>query len=129
MGNDIVVQMMRTLRLQEGDPIRITGARLPKGKFVKIQAQSVHFLELSDPKAVYASLHLIWLIHTHRSHRLEQAMRNFSTLTQGDIIEIMYNRIAFEILIMEIQPEGAGISLLDTDLEVCFSRKRSQAKN
>lgn len=47
-------------------------------------------------------------------------MRNFSTLTQGDIIEIMYNKIAFEILIMEIQPEGAGISLLDTDLEVRF---------
>jgi ubiquitin fusion degradation protein 1 len=51
--------MMRTLRLQEGDPIRITGARLPKGKFVKIQAQSVHFLELSDPKAVYVQFHAL----------------------------------------------------------------------
>ena len=45
--------MMKTLRLNEGDPIRITGAELPKGKFVKLQAQSVHFLEISDPKAVY----------------------------------------------------------------------------
>ena len=45
--------MMKTLRLNEGDPIRITGAELPKGKMVKIQAQSVHFLEVSDPKAVY----------------------------------------------------------------------------
>ena len=44
--------MMRTLRLNEGDPIRITGTELPKGKFVKFQAQSVHFLEISDPKAV-----------------------------------------------------------------------------
>ena len=44
--------MMKTLRLNEGDPIRITGAELPKGKMVKIQAQSVHFLEVSDPKAV-----------------------------------------------------------------------------
>jgi len=44
--------MMKTLRLDEGDPIRITGAELPKGKMVKIQAQSVHFLEVSDPKAV-----------------------------------------------------------------------------
>jgi ubiquitin fusion degradation protein 1 len=96
--------MMKTLRLQEGDPIRITGARLPKGKFVKIQAQSVHFLELSDPKAV-----------------LEQALRNFSGLTQGDIIEIIYNKLVFEILIMEIKPDGAGISLLDTDLEVDFA--------
>ena len=47
--------MMKTLRLNEGDPIRITGAELPKGKMVKIQAQSVHFLEVSDPKAVYVS--------------------------------------------------------------------------
>ena len=45
--------MMRTLRLNEGDPIRITGTELPKGKLVKLQAQSVHFLEISDPKTVY----------------------------------------------------------------------------
>lgn len=44
--------MMKTLRLDEGDPIRITGAELQKGKFVKLQAQSTHFLEISDPKAV-----------------------------------------------------------------------------
>jgi ubiquitin fusion degradation protein 1 len=45
--------MMKTLRLNEGDPIRITGIELPKGRMVKLQAQSVHFLEVSDPKAVY----------------------------------------------------------------------------
>lgn len=44
--------MMKTLRLEEGDPIRITGAQLQKGKFVKLQAQHVHFLEISDPKSV-----------------------------------------------------------------------------
>jgi len=48
--------MMKTLRLEEGDPIRITGTELPKGKFVKLQAQTVHFLEISDPKAVYVAL-------------------------------------------------------------------------
>ena len=53
--------MMRTLRLNEGDPIRITGTELPKGKLVKLQAQQVHFLEISDPKAVYDifSLHIL----------------------------------------------------------------------
>lgn len=44
--------MMKTLRLNEGDTIRISGVELPKGKFVKLQAQHVHFLEISDPKAV-----------------------------------------------------------------------------
>jgi ubiquitin fusion degradation protein 1 len=49
------LKMMKTLRLNEGDPIRVTGARLPKGKFIKLQAQTVDFIEVSDPKAVYVS--------------------------------------------------------------------------
>jgi ubiquitin fusion degradation protein 1 len=53
--------MMKTLRLNEGDPIRVTGTELPKGKFVKLQAQHVHFLEISDPKAVYVSLPFLHL--------------------------------------------------------------------
>ena len=57
--------MMKTLRLNEGDPIRITGAELPKGKMVKIQAQSVHFLEVSDPKAVYVSKRTFTLAQYH----------------------------------------------------------------
>jgi len=96
--------MMRTLRLNEGDPIRITGTELPKGKLVKLQAQSVHFLEISDPKTV-----------------LERELRNFSALTQGDIIEISYNQIIFGLLVMETSPGGEGISVLDTDLEVDFA--------
>ncbi|KAH9035331.1 ubiquitin fusion degradation protein I [Lactarius pseudohatsudake] len=96
--------MMKTLRLNEGDPVRITGAELAKGKFVKLQAQHVHFLEISDPKAV-----------------LEQALRNFTALTQGDIIEISYNSIIFGLLVMEATPGGEGISILDTDLEVDFA--------
>ncbi|KIY72066.1 UFD1-domain-containing protein [Cylindrobasidium torrendii FP15055 ss-10] len=96
--------MMKTLRLNEGEPIRITGADMPKGKLVKLQAQHVHFLEISDPKAV-----------------LEQALRNFTCLTQGDIIEISYNSIVFGLLVMETQPGGGGICVLDTDLEVDFA--------
>ncbi|KAI0707593.1 ubiquitin fusion degradation protein UFD1-domain-containing protein [Earliella scabrosa] len=96
--------MMKTLRLNEGDPIRVTGCELQKGKMVKLQAQTVDFLEISDPKAV-----------------LEQALRNFSALTQGDIIEISYNTIVFGLLVMETQPGGEGISVLDTDLEVDFA--------
>ncbi|KIJ41283.1 hypothetical protein M422DRAFT_60470 [Sphaerobolus stellatus SS14] len=96
--------MMKTLRLNEGDPIRITGAHLSKGKRVKLQAQTIDFLEISDHKAV-----------------LEQALRNFTCLTQGDMIEINYNSITFQLLIMEILPEGPAIDILDTDLEVDFA--------
>jgi ubiquitin fusion degradation protein 1 len=44
--------MMKKLKLNEGDPVRLNGTSLPKGKLVKIQAQSTDFLEVSDPKAV-----------------------------------------------------------------------------
>ena len=52
---------------------------------------------------------------------LEQALRNFSALTQGDIVEISYNSIVFGLLVMETHPGGEGISVIDTDLEVDFA--------
>ncbi|KAI9603986.1 hypothetical protein H4Q26_003596 [Puccinia striiformis f. sp. tritici PST-130] len=92
--------MMTRLELNEGDSIKLTGARLPKGKFAKVQAQSTLFLELGDHKAV----------------------SNFSCLTEGDIIEIYHNMMTFEILIMELKPDDApGVSIFETDLEVDFA--------
>ena len=76
--------MMRTLKLAEGDRLRVTGTQLPKGRFVKLQAQETSFLEVSDPKAV-----------------LEQALRNWTCLTQGDVVEISYNGLVFGLLVME----------------------------
>ena len=57
--------MMKSLRLNEGDPIRITGCELPKGKLVKLQAQSVHFLEISDHKAVYVFTPILHFTPSH----------------------------------------------------------------
>lgn len=51
---------------------------------------------------------------------LESALRAYSTLSKGDIIEITYNSLTFEFLVMETKPEGPGISIIDTDLEVDF---------
>lgn len=51
-------------------------------------------------------------------HSLESALRNFSCLTKGDIIGITYNMLTFDFEIKEIVPEGPGISIIDTDLEV-----------
>lgn len=94
---------MNTLLVTEGQLITVTSTSLPLGRFVKIQPQSTDFLDISDPKAV-----------------LEQAFRNFSTLTVGDIITIAYNDKRFEILVMEARPDS-GISIIETDLEVDFA--------
>ncbi|CAE6434029.1 unnamed protein product [Rhizoctonia solani] len=102
--------MMKTLRLNEGDPIRISSTTLPKGQFVKFQAQEKEFIEVADPKAV-----------------LESSLRNFAALTQGDIFEIQYNMLTFSFLVMELKPDQstgggpAGINIIDTDLEVDFA--------
>lgn len=95
---------MRALGLNEGDRLRVTGTTLPKGRLVKIQPQTVDFLEISDPKAV-----------------LEQALRNYSALTPGDIIEFKYNCLTFEVLILHVEPEAPAIAITDTDLEVDFA--------
>ena len=96
--------MMQSLALQQGELVHIKSTTLPLGTFVKIQPQSVDFLDITDPKAV-----------------LEQALRNFSTLTTGDIFTIKYNSKLYDILVMETKPAGKGISIVETDLEVDFA--------
>lgn len=98
--------MMKTLELDPGDLVKINSCDLPKGKFVKIEPQSVSFLDISDPKAV-----------------LENVLRKFTTLTVNDIIEISYNDTIYEIKILEAKPEvvNAGICVIETDLETDFA--------
>jgi hypothetical protein len=71
--------MMKTLGLSEGDPVRLTGASLPKGKLVKIQAQSTDFLEVSDPKAVCVSIP--FQLHTETSRQYRSS--HFPALTSS----------------------------------------------
>ncbi|WEJ95478.1 ubiquitin fusion degradation protein [Yamadazyma tenuis] len=98
--------MMSTLELQPGQLVQISNCDLPLGRFVKIEPQSVDFLEISDPKAV-----------------LENVLRRFSTLTVDDIIEINYNDTIYGIKVLETKPEssGQGICVVETDLETDFA--------
>ncbi|KAK9452924.1 ubiquitin fusion degradation protein UFD1-domain-containing protein [Dipodascopsis uninucleata] len=97
--------MMERLALQPGSLVVISSASLPSGNFVKLQPQSPDFLDISDPKAV-----------------LENALRNFSTLTVDDIFEIKYNNKIYGIRVLEVKPTlSTGISVVETDLEVDFA--------
>ncbi|ORZ08350.1 ubiquitin fusion degradation protein UFD1-domain-containing protein, partial [Absidia repens] len=99
--------MMQSLGLEPGQLLEVKNTTLPLGSFVKIQPQSTDFLDISDPKAV-----------------LENALRNFSTLTLGDTIQINYNDKIYEITVLTVKPhfeEHAGISIVETDLEVDFA--------
>ncbi|CAG8464054.1 3626_t:CDS:2 [Paraglomus occultum] len=105
--------MMQTLLLEPGDLLEIKNADLQLGSYVKIQPQTPDFLDISDPKAV-----------------LENALRNFSTLTKGDVIQISYNEKIYEIMVLEVRskpdlyqehPPSDGVSIVETDLEVDFA--------
>lgn len=97
---------MQTLCLEPGDLVQIKSTDLPSGKFIKLQAQSTSFLDISDPKAV-----------------LENAFRNFSCLTKGDIFTFEYNEQIYEMAVLETKPEAEknAIGVVETDLEVDFA--------
>ncbi|KAL7267361.1 ubiquitin fusion degradation protein [Rhizina undulata] len=99
--------MMQTLLLEPGDLLQLKSTDLPSGTFIKLQPQSVSFLDsITDPKAV-----------------LENALRNFSALTKGDIFAFLYNDQIFEIAILEVKPDiqNGAISCVEVDLEVDFA--------
>lgn len=57
-------------------------------------------------------------------HSLEKALRNFSTLTIGDMVQINYNNKIYQIQVLDVKPhneEHSGISIVETDLEVDFA--------
>lgn len=98
--------MMNTLLLEIGDLVQVKSTNLPDAKLVKLQPQSTAFLDISDPKAV-----------------LENAFRNFSTLTKGDIFSFHYNDTVYDVAVLEVKPESAnnGVSMIETDVSVDFA--------
>lgn len=98
--------LMQTLLLEAGDLVQIKSTDLPPGSFIKLQPQSPAFLEISDPKAV-----------------LENAFRNFSCLTTGDVFSFDYNDSVYEVAVLEVKPDTAkhAIVTMETDLSVDFA--------
>lgn len=98
--------MMKTLDVETGDLLEIKSTSLAPASLVKLQPQSTNFLDISDPKAV-----------------LENAFRNFATLTQGDIFSFEYNDTIYDVAVLEVKPtsEKMGVSMLETDVSVDFA--------
>ncbi|XP_059165916.1 ubiquitin recognition factor in ER-associated degradation protein 1-like [Physella acuta] len=95
--------MMRNLCVDEGDFIQIDNVSLSVATYAKFQPQSVDFLDITNPKAV-----------------LENALRNFACLTQGDVIAIKYNDKEYELCVLESQP-GKAVSIIECDMRVDFA--------
>lgn len=94
--------MMQNLLIEEGTVINVTNISLPKATFVKLQPQHQDFLEISNPRAV-----------------LEHALRNFSCVTKGDVIQLPYNGKYYHFLLKEVLPQDAAC-IIETDCNVDF---------
>lgn len=94
--------MMQNLLLNEGDQLHVENCTLPIATYAKFQPQSPLFLEISNPKAV-----------------LENALRNFSCLTKGDIVAIHYNNTQYDLCVKELKPADA-VSIVECDLNLDF---------
>lgn len=88
--------------MNEGQIITVKNVSLPKATFVKFRAQSVDFLEVTNPRAL-----------------LEVALRMFTCLTVGDIVRIPHAGRQFYLEVREVQPNGAA-SIIETDCNVDF---------
>lgn len=94
--------MMQNLLIQEGDVITVTNVSLPKATMIKLKPQHVDFLEISNPKAV-----------------LEFALRNYSCVTKGDVIQLPYNNKNYQFELREVEPQDAAC-IIETDCNLEF---------
>ena len=82
--------------------ITVKNVSLAKASFVKFRAQSVDFIEVSNPRAL-----------------LEVALRKYTCLTVGDTICIPHGTKKFYLDVREVQPNGKA-SIIETDCNVDF---------
>lgn len=101
---------MHNLLLEEGDIVQIESVSLPVATFSKFQPQSPDFLDITNPKAV-----------------LENALRNFACLTNGDLIAIKYNSKIYELCVLETKP-GNAVSIIECDMNVSVNSFRIELK-
>ncbi|CAG5126037.1 unnamed protein product, partial [Candidula unifasciata] len=95
--------MMRNLCLEQGDLLQVDNVSLAVATYAKFQPQSVDFLDITNPKAV-----------------LENALRSFACLTQGDVVAIKYNDKEYELCVLENKP-GRAVSIIECDMMVDFA--------
>ncbi|CAB9503786.1 Ubiquitin recognition factor in ER-associated degradation protein 1 [Seminavis robusta] len=94
--------MMQNLLIQEGDVITVANVSLPKATMIKLKPQHVDFLDISNPKAV-----------------LEFALRNYTCVTKGDVIQIPYNNKNYQFELREVKPQDAAC-IVETDCNLEF---------
>ena len=98
----IPTNMFNRLCLEIGQMVNLRNITLEKGKLIKIQPHKTEFINNPNPKTI-----------------LENNLREYFCLTEGDTITVKFNRKNYLIDIVECQPKKA-ITTIDCDITVDF---------
>ncbi len=98
----IPTNMFNRLCLEIGQMVNLRNITLEKGKLIKIQPHKTEFINNPNPKTI-----------------LENNLRDYFCLTEGDTITVKFNRKNYLIDIVECQPKKA-ITTIDCDITVDF---------
>lgn len=102
----IPARIMNVLGIDACDNVKVVQKLdIPKGEYIKIKPFQKAFIELSNPKAV-----------------LERHISQFyPVLTKGEVINIFYNNVNYQIEIVETTPTGS-IQTTNCDINLDFDR-------
>lgn len=96
--------MYQQLSMEDADEVTLRYKTFPLGRFIKLVPHSVDFLEVENPKL-----------------ELEQCLRNYQTLSEGDEILCCFDETdPIRFTVAHIEPPGDAIYIVDTDLAVDF---------
>lgn len=94
--------MFNRLCLEPGQMVNLRNITLDKGTLIKIQPHKTEFINNPNPKTI-----------------LENNLRDYFCLTEGDTITVKFNRKNYLIDIVECKPKKA-ITTIDCDITVDF---------
>ena len=94
--------MFNRLCLEPGQMVNLRNIPLDRGTLIKIQPHKTEFIDLPNPKTI-----------------LENSLRNYFCLTEGDTINVKFNHKFYLIDIVECKPKKA-IKTVNSDIKVDF---------
>eukprot|EP00927_Polykrikos_kofoidii_P036801 TRINITY_DN31046_c0_g1_i1.p1 TRINITY_DN31046_c0_g1~~TRINITY_DN31046_c0_g1_i1.p1 ORF type:complete len:429 (+),score=78.80 TRINITY_DN31046_c0_g1_i1:119-1405(+) len=95
--------ILRHLGAEDGDVLHVQSRTLPKATYIKFRPASVALLRVFNPRAL-----------------LENGLRNYTSVTEGDSFAVEYNGRSYGLEVVETRPQTA-VCILDADVEVDFA--------
>ncbi len=95
-------KIMDKLYIGEGENLEIRYVNMKKIEFLKLKPLSRDFLKIMEPKLI-----------------LEETLKNYTCISNGDILDVEIEGVNIEVLVTEVLPDGKGMTI-DCECEVDF---------